>query len=109
MDWQLATLSAVRATSAACAGILMLYAYRAHRRTHSRALRWLAIASLSLFLGFLTAGALYQSTGDLLTATLVEAPFTLAALLMMMLSLFGRDIARGRPQTTERGEPDGGT
>lgn len=109
MEWQLAALSVVRAASALCAGILAVYAYRAYRTTHRGALRWLALAGLLLLLGFLGAGVLYQATGSLLQATVLEAPFTLAALLLMMVSLFGRDIAETRrhPFSGLPSEPEG--
>lgn len=100
MDASLAALSAVRTLSAVCAGALMVFAYRAYLRSGSSPLRWLATASLLLSLGFLGAGLLYQATQNLLYATMLEAPFTLAALLVIMLSLFGRNVSVVRPSKT---------
>lgn len=96
MDWQLTVLSGIRAASALCAGVLGLVAYRAYIRTRSSALLRLSVASGLLLTGLLGAGVLYQSTGELAWASVFEAPFTLAALLTILVSLYGRE-ARADP------------
>lgn len=91
MDTSLLVLSGIRAASALCATVLAITAYRAYRRTQSQALLWLSMASALLVAGFLGAGLLYQTTADLTQASVLEAPFTLAALLLIVASLFARE------------------
>ena len=98
MDWQLLALSAIRAFSAGAAAYLGWRAFRAYRGSGRNGLLWLGTASALLAAGFLAAGFLYQATGSLASATLLEAPFTLGALLVMVASMHARGsrgLARG--------------
>lgn len=99
MDWQLLALSTVRTLSAACAAYLAFTAYRAYRSTGRNGLLWLGVASALLGVGFLAAGVLYRTTSSLENATLLEAPFTLGALLVMIASIHARGARRVRVRT----------
>lgn len=104
MDWQLLALSIVRGGSAFCAGILAVYAYRAYRATGRRGLLRLSLASALFTVGYVAAGVLYQATGDLVLATVLEAPFTLGALALILLSILGREVAGQRRAAATRVE-----
>lgn len=91
MDPQLVALSLIRTASAVCASMLAVFAFRAYRLARANSLLWLGTASALLVTGFLGAGVLYQTTGSLAQASVFEAPFTLAALLTMIASLYAKD------------------
>lgn len=96
MDLQLVLLSSLRAASAGGAALIAVLAFRAYHATKRRVLLTLALASTTLTVGFLAAGLLYQAAGNLVAATLLEAPFTLGAILLMLGSVFGRDLMHSR-------------
>lgn len=101
MDPQLLTLSFIRTASAACALILSIFAFRAYRSTRGHSLLWLGRASALLAAGFVGAGVLYQVTGSLSHASILEAPFTLTALLLMIASLYAKNERVGRSRQHE--------
>ncbi|MFW6017950.1 MAG: DUF7521 family protein [Halapricum sp.] len=82
---------AMNSVTLVCGGLVTLYAVRAYRRTHARALGSLAVGLAFVTTGALLAGGLHQLTGlDFATGVGVQSAFTAVGFAVLAYSLYAR-------------------
>ncbi|SEW03976.1 DUF7521 family protein [Natrinema salifodinae] len=70
-------------------GVITFFAYKAYRRTHQPALRYLAVGFGLVTLGLVLAGMLYELLGvPLMTGILLESLLVLLGFLVIARSLY---------------------
>lgn len=92
MPWDHVLLSGARLASASLAAIVAFFAIRAYFSHRRRDLLLLSVAAATLAAGYLLEGVLVESgTLSLHDANVLEAAFTLGALMLLVASLYVRE------------------